>query len=152
MFDALPEAVGEGIAGKSLVLGGDGRFFNDQVAQTIIRMAAANGLGRLIVGRGALLSTPATSVLIRGRGAFGGIILSASHNPGGPEGDFGIKYNVENGGPAPAHLTEAIYHRSQRSANIGLSRRRRYRSMRSAVPRSAPWQSRWSIRLRNTPR
>jgi phosphoglucomutase len=114
VFDALPEAVGEGIAGKSLVLGGDGRFFNDQVAQTIIRMAAANGLGRLIVGRGALLSTPATSVLIRGRGAFGGIILSASHNPGGPEGDFGIKYNVENGGPAPEHVTEAIYHRSQR--------------------------------------
>src|SRR6267154_5530639 len=96
VFDALPEAVGEGVAGKTLVLGGDGRFFNDEVAQTIIRMAAANGLGRLIVGQGALLSTPATSVLIRGRGAFGGIILSASHNPGGPEGDFGIKYNVEN--------------------------------------------------------
>src|SRR5262249_47017472 len=113
LFDALPEAVGEGVAGKTLVLGGDGRFFNSEAAQTIIRMAAANGVARLIVGQEALLSTPAVSGLIRGRNAFGGIILSASHNLGGPGGDFGIKYNVSNGGPAPERVTEAAYHRTQ---------------------------------------
>src|SRR5215813_12503576 len=113
VFDALPEAVGDGVAGKTLVLGGDGRFFNDAAIQTIIRMAAANGVARLVVGRDGILSTPATSAVIRGRQAFGGIILSASHNPGGPDGDFGIKYNATNGGPAPEHVTEAIYRRSQ---------------------------------------
>jgi len=112
IFDALPEAVGRGAAGQTLVLGGDGRFFNDRAIQTIIRMAAANGVARLLVGRDGLLSTPATSAVIRGRKASGGIILSASHNPGGPDGDFGIKYNAENGGPAPERVTEAIYHRS----------------------------------------
>src|SRR5438552_7850232 len=114
IFDALPEAVGEGVAGKTLVLGGDGRFFADQAAQTIIRMAAANGVGRLLVGRGGLLSTPAASALIRKYEAFGGIILSASHNPGGPDGDFGIKYNTANGGPAPERVTEAIYRHSRK--------------------------------------
>jgi phosphoglucomutase len=113
LFDALPEAVGSGVAGQTLVLGGDGRFFNDRAIQTIIRMAAANGVARLLVGREGLLSTPATSAVIRGRKAFGGIVLSASHNPGGPEGDFGIKYNVTNGGPAPERVTEAIYRRTQ---------------------------------------
>lgn len=113
LFDALPEAVGHGVAGQTLVLGGDGRFFNDQAIQTIIRMAAANGVARLLVGRDGILSTPATSAVIRGRQAFGGIILSASHNPGGPDGDFGIKYNATNGGPAPERITEAIYQRSQ---------------------------------------
>ena len=113
LFDALPEAVGHGVAGQTLVLGGDGRFFNDQAIQTIIRMAAANGVARLLVGRDGILSTPATSAVIRGRQAFGGIILSASHNPGGPDGDFGIKYNATNGGPAPEHVTEAIYRRTQ---------------------------------------
>src|SRR5580658_4868851 len=113
IFDALPEAVGRGVAGQTLVLGGDGRFYNDRAIQTIIRMAAANGVGRLLVGRDGLLSTPATSVVIRERKAFGGIILSASHNPGGPDGDFGIKYNVANGGPAPERVTEAIYRRTQ---------------------------------------
>jgi phosphoglucomutase len=113
LFDALPEAVGSGVAGRTLVLGGDGRFYNDRAIQTIIRMASANGIGRLLVGRGGLLSTPAASALIRERGAFGGIILSASHNPGGPDGDFGIKYNVSNGGPAPERVTEAIYRRTQ---------------------------------------
>ena len=77
--------------------------------QTILRMAAANGFGRVLVGRGGILSTPAASCVIRKRAAFGGIILSASHNPGGPDGDFGIKYNVGNGGPAPEKVTEAIY-------------------------------------------
>jgi phosphoglucomutase len=113
LFDALPEAVGHGVAGQTLVLGGDGRFFNDEAIQTIIRMAAANGVARLLVGRDGILSTPAASAVIRGRQAFGGIILSASHNPGGPDGDFGIKYNAANGGPAPERITEAIYHRSQ---------------------------------------
>jgi phosphoglucomutase len=113
LFDALPEAVGSGVARRTLVLGGDGRFFNDQAIQTIIRMAAANGVARLLVGRDGLLSTPATSAVIRERKAFGGIVLSASHNPGGPDGDFGIKYNVANGGPAPERVTEAIYRRTQ---------------------------------------
>ena len=113
IFDALPEAVGEGVAGKTLVLGGDGRFFASEAAQTVIHMAAANGVGRLLVGRDGLLSTPAASGLIRLQRAFGGIVLSASHNPGGPDGDFGIKYNVGNGGPAPERVTEAIFRRSQ---------------------------------------
>jgi phosphoglucomutase len=99
----------EGYAGKTLVLGGDGRYLNDRAIQIILRMAAANGFGRVRVGRNGILSTPAASCVIRKSQAFGGIILSASHNPGGPEGDFGIKYNVSNGGPAPEKITEAIY-------------------------------------------
>jgi phosphoglucomutase len=113
LFDALLEAVGRGVGGQTLVLGGDGRFFNDRVIQTIIRMAAANGVARLLVGRDGLLSTPATSAVVRKHKAFGGIILSASHNPGGPDGDFGIKYNVSNGGPAAEQVTEAVFRRSQ---------------------------------------
>jgi phosphoglucomutase len=107
-FDALP-----GLAGSTLVVGGDGRFHNDRAIQTILRMAAANGVAKVIVGRGGLLSTPAASELIRSRGAFGGLILSASHNPGGPDGDFGIKYNIANGGPAPEKVTEAIHRHTQ---------------------------------------
>ncbi len=99
----------EGSEGKTLVIGGDGRYWNKEVAQTAIRMAAANGFGRVIVGQNGLLSTPAASHLIRKNKAFGGIILSASHNPGGPDGDFGIKYNGSNGGPAPEKITEAIF-------------------------------------------
>src|SRR5437763_3771757 len=113
IFDALPEAIGEGAAGKTLVLGGDGRFFNDEALQIILRMMAANGVGRVLVGRDGLLSTPAASAVIRKHRAFGGIILSASHNPGGPEGDFGVKYNTANGGPAPERVTEAIFRHSQ---------------------------------------
>jgi phosphoglucomutase len=108
IFDCL-----EGFAGKTLVVGGDGRFFNREAIAIIVRMAAANGFGRVLVGRGGILSTPAVSALIRSSGAFGGIILSASHNPGGPDGDFGIKYNIGNGGPAPEKITEAIYARSK---------------------------------------
>ena len=108
IFDSL-----EGFQGKTLVIGGDGRFYNPNVVQIAIRMAAANGFGRVIVGRNGLLSTPAASHLIRKNGAFGGIILSASHNPGGPDGDFGIKYNGGNGGPAPEKITEAIFGRSK---------------------------------------
>ncbi len=102
-----------GLEGKVLVLGGDGRFFNAQAAQIILRMAAAAGAARVIVGRDGLLSTPAASHLIRERGADGGVILSASHNPGGPDGDFGVKYNIANGGPAPEPVTEAIFRASQ---------------------------------------
>ncbi|MCR9125585.1 MAG: alpha-D-glucose phosphate-specific phosphoglucomutase [Rhodobacteraceae bacterium] len=97
-----------GLKGKTLVLGGDGRYFNDRAAQVVLRMAAAAGAARVIVGQNALLSTPAASHLIRSRGADGGIVLSASHNPGGPDGDFGVKYNVSNGGPAPESVTDAI--------------------------------------------
>ena len=107
IFDSL-----EGYAGKTLVLGGDGRFYNREAIQIILRLAAANGFGRVLLGRAGILSTPAASNLIRQHAAFGGIILSASHNPGGPQGDFGIKYNVANGGPAPEGVTEAIYKRT----------------------------------------
>lgn len=107
IFDSL-----EGFEGKSLVIGGDGRFYNREVIQIAIKMAAANGFGRIIVGQGGILSTPAASHVIRKYKAFGGIILSASHNPGGPKEDFGIKYNIGNGGPAPERITDAIFARS----------------------------------------
>jgi phosphoglucomutase len=106
------DAIG-GVTGKTLVLGGDGRYFGDTASQIILKMAAANGAARVIVGQGAWLSTPAASHMIRLRGAEGGLILSASHNPGGPEEDFGVKYNMGNGGPAPEAVTEAIYARTQ---------------------------------------
>jgi phosphoglucomutase len=108
IFDSL-----EGFAGSTLVVGGDGRYYNRVAIQTIVRMAAASGFGRVLVGRGGILSTPAASCVIRKHGAFGGIILSASHNPGGPDADFGIKYNIGNGGPAPEKVTEAIFARSR---------------------------------------
>jgi phosphoglucomutase len=95
--------------GQTIVVGGDGRYFNIEAIQIILKMAAANGVGRVIVGQDGLLSTPAASCIIRKRGAFGGIVLSASHNPGGPHGDFGIKYNATNGGPAPEKITDAIF-------------------------------------------
>jgi len=107
VFDTLGD-----LSGKTLVLGGDGRFHNRAAVHTILRMAAANGVARVLVGRGGLLSTPAVSCVIRKHEALGGIILSASHNPGGPDGDFGIKYNIGNGGPAPEGVTEAIYQRT----------------------------------------
>ena len=99
----------EGFQGKTLVVGGDGRYYNREAIQIIIKMAIANGFGRVLIGQGGLLSTPAASCVIRKYQAFGGIILSASHNPGGPNGDFGIKYNIGNGGPAPEKITEAIF-------------------------------------------
>ncbi len=98
-----------GAAGKTFVLGGDGRYFNDRAAQVILRMAAANGAARVIVGQGAVLSTPAASHLIRLHETDGGLIMSASHNPGGPDEDFGIKFNMGNGGPAPEAVTEAMF-------------------------------------------
>ena len=101
-------------AGATLVLGGDGRYYNRQAIQIILKMAAANGFGRVLVGQGGILSTPAASCVIRKYQTFGGIILSASHNPGGPDGDFGIKYNTGNGGPAPEKITDAIFANSKR--------------------------------------
>ena len=108
IFDSL-----EGFVGQTLVIGGDGRYYNREVIQIAIKMAAANGFGKVMVGRGGILSTPAASNLIRKYRAFGGIILSASHNPGGPTEDFGIKYNASNGGPAPEKITDAIFERSK---------------------------------------
>ncbi|MGF1493738.1 MAG: alpha-D-glucose phosphate-specific phosphoglucomutase [Microcoleaceae cyanobacterium] len=102
-----------GFEGKTLVLGGDGRYYNRPAIQTILKIAAANGIGRVLVGCKGILSTPAASCLIRENQARGGIILSASHNPGGPDGDFGVKFNAENGGPAAADVTEAIFERSK---------------------------------------
>ena len=110
--EAIFLTLGEG-AERTLVVGGDGRYFNRQAVQTILRMAAAHGIERVLVGRGGILSTPAVSCVIRKHAAFGGIVLSASHNPGGPDGDFGIKYNIENGGPAPEKITEAIFANTQ---------------------------------------
>ncbi|WP_111428640.1 alpha-D-glucose phosphate-specific phosphoglucomutase [Rhodobacteraceae bacterium DSL-40] len=108
IFDSL-----EGFEGQTLVVGGDGRYFNREVIQIVLKMAAAAGFGRVLVGQGGILSTPAASNIIRTTSAFGGIILSASHNPGGPNEDFGIKYNISNGGPAPEKITEAIYARTK---------------------------------------
>ena len=102
----------EGKAGATLVIGGDGRYYNREAIQRAVRMAAANGFARAIIGRGGILSTPAASHLIRKRGALGGLVLSASHNPGGPDEDFGIKYNVANGGPAPEAVTDAVFRRT----------------------------------------
>jgi hypothetical protein len=125
IFDTL-----SGQQGQTLVLGGDGRYYNDVAIQTILRMAAAAGFGRVLVGRNGILSTPAASAVIRKWQAFGGIILSASHNAGGPDGDFGIKYNLGNGGPANEGFTDAVYRRTQEisayntveSPDIDLSR------------------------------
>lgn len=108
VFDSIGQ-----VAGKILVVGGDGRYHNRTAIQIILKMAAANGFARVMVGQGGILSTPAASCVIRKYQSFGGLILSASHNPGGPTEDFGIKYNIPAGGPAPEAITEAIYARSQ---------------------------------------
>jgi phosphoglucomutase len=115
IFDVVPA-----LRGGTLVVGGDGRFYNREAIQTIIRMAAANDIARVLVGRDGLLSTPAASAVIRKHQTQGGIILSASHNPGGPDGDFGIKFNAANGGPAPESLTEAIYARTRELAEYHI--------------------------------
>jgi phosphoglucomutase len=113
VFDAVRADVAGGFGKETLVVGGDGRYYNREAIQTIIRMAAANGFRSLLVGRAGILSTPAVSAVIRRRSAFGGLVLSASHNPGGIEEDFGIKYNTRNGGPAPEAITERIYVETQ---------------------------------------
>ncbi|XTZ20734.1 MAG: alpha-D-glucose phosphate-specific phosphoglucomutase [cyanobacterium endosymbiont of Rhopalodia fuxianensis] len=108
ILDSLDE-----LKGQTLVLGGDGRYYNCQSIQIILKIAAANGIGRILVGCNGILSTPAASAVIRKYKALGGIILSASHNPGGPNGDFGVKYNVTNGGPAPEKVTNIIFERTK---------------------------------------
>jgi phosphoglucomutase len=112
VFDTILENA-EVPAGATLTLGGDGRYLNREAIQVILRMAAANGFAKVLVGQGGILSTPAASCVIRKYRTFGGLILSASHNPGGPDGDFGIKYNTANGGPAPEKITDAIFSRSK---------------------------------------
>jgi phosphoglucomutase len=109
MFDAIGDT-----QNQTLVIGGDGRFYNETAIQTIVKMAVVNGFKRLIIGQNGLLSTPAASCVIRKYQAFGGVILSASHNPAGQDGDFGIKFNIRNGGPAPESITEAIFQLSQK--------------------------------------
>ncbi|GHC69769.1 alpha-D-glucose phosphate-specific phosphoglucomutase [Limoniibacter endophyticus] len=113
---SLLDSLEGGAAGKTFILGGDGRYYNRQAIATVLKMAAANGVAKVIVGQGGILSTPAASNLIRKRKVDGGIVLSASHNPGGPNYDFGIKFNVGNGGPAPEKLTNAVYARSREIA------------------------------------
>lgn len=108
-IQAILDAIPEGAEGATLVIGGDGRYYNDVVIQLITQIAAANGVKKLIVGENGILSTPATSHVIRVKKATGGIILTASHNPGGPNNDLGIKYNLSNGGPAPESVTNKIY-------------------------------------------
>ncbi len=106
---AILSAHPTGAAGSTLVVGGDGRYFSKPAIQAIIRIAAGNGVSKLIIGHDGILSTPAASHVIRSYKATGGILLTASHNPGGPENDFGIKYNMENGGPAPEGVTNKIF-------------------------------------------
>ncbi|WP_426173869.1 alpha-D-glucose phosphate-specific phosphoglucomutase [Massilia sp. TWR1-2-2] len=118
--EAIFHTIGD-CRGQTLVLGGDGRYFNRTAVGVILQMAAAHGVGRVLVGQGGILSTPAVSCVIRKHAAFGGIVLSASHNPGGPDGDFGIKYNVGNGGPAPEKITEALYLYTQTNALYRIS-------------------------------
>lgn len=109
------------LSGQTIVVGGDGRFYNKTAIKTIIKMAAAAGVKSILVGQNGILSTPAVSCVIRKYKAFGGIVLSASHNPGGEDGDFGIKYNVSNGGPAPEKITDAIYAKSQTIDSYDIS-------------------------------
>ncbi|PZQ78919.1 MAG: alpha-D-glucose phosphate-specific phosphoglucomutase [Ancylobacter novellus] len=116
VFDSLDDYQGE-----TLVLGGDGRYYNREAIQVVIKMASAAGFGRVLVGKGGILSTPAASAVIRKHGAFGGLILSASHNPGGEHGDFGIKYNIGAGGPAPESVTDAIFEKSKTIAEYRIS-------------------------------
>ena len=118
--EAIFLTLGEGKC-RHLVVGGDGRYFNREAIQTILRMAAAHGVEKVLVGRGGILSTPAVSCVIRKHACHGGIVLSASHNPGGPDGDFGIKYNIENGGPAPEKITDAIFEHTKTLTSYHIS-------------------------------
>lgn len=116
VFDVIGD-----FSGQTLVVGGDGRYYNREAIQIIIKMAAANGFGKVLVGQGGLLSTPAASCIIRKYKAYGGLILSASHNPAGPDEDFGIKYNIGNGGPAPENVTEAIFERTSKISEYKMT-------------------------------
>lgn len=126
VFDVLAAETPEGFAAKTLVVGGDGRYHNKAAIRAILKMAAAAGFGRILVGAGGILSTPAVSCVIRKHEAFGGFVLSASHNPGGPSEDFGIKYNNSSGAPAPEKLTEAVFARTKEIAE--------YRILEADVP------------------
>src|SRR5215813_11664895 len=112
VFNTVREDLPGGFGSETLIVGGDGRYYNREATQIILRMAAANGFGRVLVGRSGLLSTPAASAVIRRRAALGGLVLSASHNPGGIDEDFGVKYNIRNGGPAPESITQQIFEHS----------------------------------------
>ncbi len=114
IFDALRKTGPADFSEQTLVLGGDGRFYNRAALQIILKIAAGNSFGKIMVGRGGLVSTPAMSAIIRRHSALGGILLTASHNPGGIEADFGVKYNIHNGGPAPEAFTEKIYSETQK--------------------------------------
>jgi phosphoglucomutase len=146
---AILNTLGE-CRGKCLVLGGDGRYYNREAIQRILPVAAANGIGRVIIGRGGLLSTPAVSCLIRKHGTDGGIILSASHNPGGPDGDFGIKFNSANGGPAPEAVTDAIYRETTALTHYLVCDGRWSISTARAAGTCRACRSTWSIRWRTT--
>ncbi|MFY9223489.1 MAG: alpha-D-glucose phosphate-specific phosphoglucomutase [Blastocatellia bacterium] len=115
VFNAVKEKFNVDFSQETLVVGGDGRYYNRNAIQIILRLAVANGFKQIMVGKGGILSTPAMSAVIRRQQALGGLVLSASHNPGGIDADFGIKYNIRNGGPAPESVTESIY---QHSLNI----------------------------------
>ena len=147
VFDTQSELVG-----GTLVLGGDGRFFNREAIQIILKMAAANGLARVLVGQGGLLSTPAASCVIRKYAAAGGLILSASHNPGGPDGDFGIKYNMANGGPATEKVTEPSTPERSKSQTSAAWVVMTYRSTAWAAISSMRCRSKSSTRWRTTRR
>lgn len=120
IFNVLHEDSPGGLNGQTLIVGGDGRYFNREAVRTILRIAAGNGLGRMLVAKRGVLSTPAMSIEIRARGAAGGILLSASHNPGGPDADFGIKFNTSNGGPAPESFTARIHDQTLRLTEYRL--------------------------------
>ncbi|KAI5950733.1 PGM2 [Candida jiufengensis] len=119
-IQSILDAIPEGAENSTLVIGGDGRYYNDHVIQLIIEIAAANKVKKIIVGENGILSTPATSHIIRILKATGGIILTASHNPGGPKNDLGIKYNLGNGGPAPESITNKIYEISKTLTNYKI--------------------------------
>lgn len=117
VFNSLPTDS----IGSTLIVGGDGRYYNDVATRIIIKMAAAHGFAKVIVGQNGILSTPAVSCVIRKNKAYGGIILSASHNPGGVDGDFGIKYNIANGGPAPEKITDEVFRISKEITSYKIS-------------------------------
>jgi phosphoglucomutase len=118
LFSALGGS--DALKGKTLALGGDGRYFCREAAQVIIKVAAGNGFSRVVVGRGAIMATPAMSALIRNRSLYGGLLMTASHNPGGPDADFGIKFNWSAGEPAPEKVTDRIYEETTKIAEIRM--------------------------------
>ncbi len=144
-FNAMRGSVSGDFSKSTLVVGGDGRYYNKEAIQKILHIAIGNEFGRVLVARGGILSTPAMSAVIRRRKAFGGLILSASHNPGGIDADFGIKYNVSNGGPAPEDITERIYEFTQRINHYYWFSMTTSRSTKSASTPTRPPRSRSSI-------